>query len=143
MEMKYKVFDKKTKQTHLVGEHKDDTLRISEDNQMVYYNLQTKESSESDGRYILLLHTGKKDIAGEDLCEGDVIVSQVGSQLIELRFGKYQAYCPADGAMMDNVGFYAISNGYPQMPIGNLEEYALKIGNIYTNPEFKQNASGK
>ena len=39
------------------------------------------------------------------------------------------AYCPADKTYMDNVGFFAEAEGYPQMPIGDLSAYALKIGN--------------
>lgn len=68
--------------------------------------------------------------------EGDIFESQVGEQLMILRFGTYRAYCPADRCYMDSVGFYAECDGYPDMPIGDLHDYALKKGNIFDNPEL-------
>ena len=37
---------------------------------------------------------------------------------------------------MDSVGFYAECKGLPNMPIGDLEEYALKLGNVFDNPDL-------
>lgn len=42
----------------------------------------------------------------------------------------------ADRCYMDSVGFYAECDGYPDMPIGDLHDYALKKGNIFDNPEL-------
>ena len=73
---------------------------------------------------------------GETAYEGDIFESQAGGQLMILRFGTYQAYCPVDETYMDSVGFYAECEGYPDMPIGDLKDYALKVGNIFDNPEL-------
>lgn len=88
-------------------------------------------------------YTGKSDISGEEVFEGDIIVSHLGGQVHALnmlvKFGTYQAYCPADKCYMDSVGFYVSAQGYPDMPIGPLEDYAKVIGNIYDNPELISN----
>lgn len=81
--------------------------------------------------------TGQHDLAWHDIYSGDIIESQCGGQIIEIRFGEYQAYCPADKMNMTNMGFYAVSHGYPIMPIGDIQDYGIKIGNIYENPEYK------
>lgn len=74
------------------------------------------------------------------LFEGDIFESQVSGDLMILRFGTYQAYCPIDRCYMDSVGFYAECDGYPDMPIGDLCDYALKKGNIFDNPELLKGA---
>lgn len=93
--------------------------------------------------------TGKEYIDGEIAYEGDIYknlsifsfrsypfgIPGCGVIFV-LKYGTYEAYCPADRCYMDNVGFYAEATGYPQMPIGNLKEYGLKIGNIFDNPEL-------
>lgn len=85
---------------------------------------------------ITLLHsTGKNDITGADVFEGDIIENPDGL-LMEIKYGLYDAYCPADECDMDSVGFYAVRDGLPQMPIGCLEDYAMVIGNIYENPDL-------
>lgn len=78
--------------------------------------------------------TGKEYMDCETAYEGDIFESQSCGVKMTLRYGTYQAYCPADDCYMDNVGFYAEAEGYPQMPIGDLKDYALKIGNIFDNP---------
>lgn len=84
----------------------------------------------------ICLCTGKEYMNGETAYEGDIFESQAGGQLMILRFGTYQAYCPVDETYMDSVGFYAECEGYPDMPIGDLKDYALKVGNIFDNPEL-------
>lgn len=37
---------------------------------------------------------------------------------------------------MLNVGFYVEAKGFKPMPLGNTEDYAIKIRNIYENPEL-------
>lgn len=81
--------------------------------------------------------TGHTDIEGNELYQGDVITGLNGISMV-IRYGDYEAFCPADKAYMRSVGFYAEAKGYPQMPIGPTEEYAEKIGNIYDNPKFKK-----
>lgn len=75
--------------------------------------------------------TGKEYMDSAIAYEGDIFESQVSGDLMILRFGTYQAYCPVDKEFMDSVGFYAECEGYPDMPIGNLHDYALKKGNIF------------
>lgn len=73
--------------------------------------------------------TGKRDISGQEVFEGDVIENQYGLKLL-IKYGIYQAYCPVDKCYMDNVGFYAEAPDYPefpQMPIGPLEDYAKVV----------------
>ena len=89
---------------------------------------------------ILMKNTGKKDISGEFVYEGDFIESHQGTQILDIlmlvKYGTYEAYCPNDDAYMDNVGFYVEAVGHPQMPIGPLEEYAKVIGNVCENAEW-------
>lgn len=94
--------------------------------------------------YNVMRFTGKCDISGKKVYEGDIIESHLGGQIIagnmEIKYGTYQAYCPADKCYMDSVGFYAVARGYPDMPIGPLEDYAKVIGNIFENPELLSEA---
>lgn len=89
---------------------------------------------------ILMKNTGKQDISGEFVYEGDFIESHQGAQILDIlmlvKYGTYEAYCPADKAYMDNVGFYVEAIGYPQMPLGPLSDYAKVIGNVYENSEW-------
>lgn len=89
---------------------------------------------------VLMKNTGKQDISGEFVYEGDFIESHQGMQILDIlmlvKYGTYEAYCPADDAYMDNVGFYVEAEGYPQMPVGPLSDYAKVIGNIHENPEM-------
>lgn len=79
--------------------------------------------------------TGRHYMNGELAYAGDRFESQVNGLHMTLYYGFYQAYCPADNAWVDSVGFYAEADGYPQMPIGDLEHYALKIGTIFDEEE--------
>lgn len=72
-------------------------------------------------------YTGQFDINKEMLWEDDEIVSEVNGVHMFIRYGEYEAYCPADEVMMKNIGFYAEAEGYPDMPLGPTEEYARKI----------------
>ena len=80
--------------------------------------------------------TGKEYMNCAMAYEGDIFESQSCGLRMVLKYGTYQAYCPADKCYMDSVGFYAEAIGYQQMPIGDLKDYALKIGNIFDNPEL-------
>lgn len=91
---------------------------------------------------ILMLNTGKKDISGECVYEGDFIESHQGTQVLDIvmqvKYGTYQAYCPTDDDYMDNVGFYVEAEGYPQMPLGPTEEYAKVIGNVHEDLDWAE-----
>lgn len=79
-------------------------------------------------------YTGKTYMDGQDAYEGDIFESQICGLLMVLQYGTFQAYCPVDDEYMDSIGFYAEALGYPQMPIGDISDYALKKGNVYDNP---------
>lgn len=87
----------------------------------------------------LMRSTRKQDISGKMVYEGDFIESHQGTQVLDVlmlvKYGTYEAYCPADDTYMDNVGFYVEAVGYPQMPLGPLEDYAKVIGNVCENTE--------
>lgn len=144
VKVKFRIFDRIHKTMWVAGEKQHDTFRIWEDNQVSYYNYQTGESSilpeweiPADGSgYILMRYTGKHDITGTEVYEGDVIENPDGIQM-EIRYGIYQAYCPADRCYMDGVGFYAVGDELPEMPIGCLGDYAVVVGNVWENPELK------
>ena len=80
--------------------------------------------------------TGKEYMDLAIAYEGDIFESQSCGVIMVLKYGTYTAYCPADKCFMDSVGFYAEAVGYPQMPIGDLSDYALRVGNIFDNPEL-------
>lgn len=85
--------------------------------------------------------TGKFDISGQEVFEGDIIESHLGGQILEkeliVKYGIYQAYCPCDECYMDSVEFYVSSDGLPDMPIGALEDYAKVVGNVFDKKERK------
>lgn len=91
-------------------------------------------------KVVLMRNTGKIDISGEFIYEGDFIESHQGMQVLDIlmlvKYGTYKAYCPADREFMDNVGFYVEAAGYSQMPLGPLKEYARVIGNAYENSDW-------
>ena len=68
---------------------------------------------------------------GEIAFEGDIFENPIIGIKMILRYGTYQAYCPVDGCYMESVGFYAEAENLPEMPIGDLSDYALKIGTIF------------
>lgn len=84
--------------------------------------------------------TGKKDISGQEVFEGDIIESHLGGQILAdnmiIKYGVYQAYCPEDKCYMDSIGFYVTGKNLPDMPVGPLEDYAKVIGNVSENPEL-------
>lgn len=87
--------------------------------------------------------TGRYDMKGVLIKEGDIIEVHVGTDKVLaehfiIKFGTYQAFCPVDKEYMDSIGFYVSGKDYPDMPIGTIEEYGKKIGNIYDNPELVQ-----
>lgn len=75
------------------------------------------------------------DKQGLPIYEDDLITGPSG-QVMLIRFGEYEAYCPADEVFMRSVGFYAEAPGYPDMPIGPTDQYATLVGNLHDNPEI-------
>ena len=79
--------------------------------------------------------TGKKDISGEWIFQNDIIESHSGTVVLYpdmvVKYGTYQAYCPHDQCDVPSVGFYATGENLPDMPIGEVEEYAKVVGNIH------------
>ena len=86
---------------------------------------------------VVMPSTGKHDLSGKEVFEGDIIENSAGVRM-EICYGIYPGYCPADRCYMDCVGFYAEASGYPQMPVGPLEQYAKVIGNIFENPQLME-----
>lgn len=83
--------------------------------------------------------TGKEDISGKLVFENDIIESHDGTVVLWpemiIRYGTYQAYCPHDQCYVPCVGFYATGEDLPDMPIGDLSEYAKVTGNIFYSPK--------
>lgn len=84
---------------------------------------------------IVMPSTEEEDISGEEIYAGDIIENPNGVRM-EIFYGTYQAYCPADGCYMESIGFYAEGLDLPQMPVGPLADYAKVIGNIHENPDL-------
>lgn len=87
---------------------------------------------------------GKHDVPGNVLFEGDVYRNPDGL-LFEICYGKYMAFCPGDKEWMENVGFFVVSKDAAElygvketMPLGDTEDYAYLLGNIFDNPSLKQ-----
>lgn len=143
-EMKFRIFDRIHNIVWVAGKDQHDTFHIWEDNQVSYYNYQTGEPSILPGEeipddgsgYILMRFTGKQDMIGKEVYEGDVIENPDGVRM-EIRYGLHDAYCPVDRCNMDSVGFYVVGARLLEMPIGCLEDYAVVIGNVWENPELK------
>lgn len=89
---------------------------------------------------VLMKNSGKQDISGEFIYEGDFIESHQGTRILDIlmlvKYGTYEAYCPIDKEYTDNVGFFIEAAGYPQMPLGPLSEYAKVIGNVCENSDW-------
>lgn len=80
---------------------------------------------------VLLRSTGCYDINKNELIEEDTISSVLTDIKMTIKYGEYEAYCPADRAYMKNIGFYVQAEGIPDMPLGPTEDYAIRIGNKY------------
>lgn len=94
--------------------------------------------------HILQRSSGKKDIFGQEIFEGDIIESHVpGGQILAqnmiVQYGTYNVWCPVDKEYMENVGFYVSALGLKDMPLGPTEDYAKVIGNIFENPDLIRN----
>lgn len=83
--------------------------------------------------------TGKTDVRGSVLFEGDIIRSTISKTVImEICYGRYGAFCPNDQEYMENIGFFVVSNTTGDaMPLGPTNDYADRIGNIIENPGMK------
>ena len=130
--MNYRIWNKETKswETKPISIRADGSLVIIQESCRVL----------EEGDYILQWSTGRMDITGLEVYEGDVIESHLGGRILALNMvvkqGNYQMYCPVDEQYMDNVGFYVSAKGLPDMPLGPVEDYEKVIGNILENPEL-------
>lgn len=96
-------------------------LKINEDGAILEQDWECIEEG-SVKRY-----TGLLDINREMLWQDDEIVNDQNNIHMFIRFGEYEAYCPADDEWMKNIGFYVEAEGYPDMPLGETSEYARKV----------------
>lgn len=133
MKSEYRAFWKSKMWEVMQIDYRIPQTAILTDGKTDYLNVSLKD-------IVLMKNTGKQDISGECVYEGDFIESHQGTQILDIlmlvKYGTYEAYCPNDDAYMDNVGFYVEAVGHPQMPVGPLEEYAKVIGNVYENAEW-------
>ncbi|WP_195267500.1 hypothetical protein [Eubacterium sp. 1001713B170207_170306_E7] len=75
--------------------------------------------------------TGKRDVMKELLFEHDYIESMNNGLFMEICYGEYLAYCPADEIWLPTIGFYAKAENYKDMPVGELPDYALRLHNKF------------
>ena len=130
MQSEYRAFwNKKMWKVQEISYLKPQTVRLT-DGITDYINVPLSD-------VILMRNTGRQDISGEYVYEGDIIESHQGTQILAIpmliKYGLYEAYCPEDRECMDNIGFYVEADGYSPMPVGPLSEYAKVIGNVYQN----------
>lgn len=72
-------------------------------------------------------YTGQLDINKELLWEDDEIINEQNGVHMFIRYGEYEVYCPVKESVMKTVGFYIESEDYPDMPLGETDEYARKV----------------
>lgn len=72
-------------------------------------------------------YTEKLDVNRELLWEDDEIINEQNGVHMFIRYGEYEVYCPANESVMKSVGFYMESEDYPDMPLGETDEYARKV----------------
>lgn len=86
----------------------------------------------------------KHDMIGNVIFEGDVIRSPEGI-LYEICYGKYMVFYPVDKSWRETVGFFMLSKDEADItgvkeciPLGQTEEYAVVVGNIFDNKNLIQ-----
>ncbi len=72
-------------------------------------------------------YTEQLDVNKELLWEDDEIVNEITGMHMFIRYGEYEIYSPVDDTWMKSVGFYMESEDYPDMPLGETDEYARKV----------------
>ncbi|MCM3487876.1 YopX family protein [Alkalihalophilus marmarensis] len=155
--IKFRVYDKCHKRTHVVGEEQHDSLTCF-DGDVKYYNLQNGEGSGEHGDYILMQYTGIDDKNGTEIYEGDIVT---GNRIIYefsavVKSGEFEQDASGgeySGAMC--VGFYGDLLNKEKLDEWELQEYPEYIhtislaeivdleviGNIYEHPHLLESDS--
>lgn len=153
-EIKFRVFDKEFKKTHIVGTNQHDSLTCF-DGVVEYYNLQNGEGSGEHGDYILMQYTGLKDKNGKEIYEGDII-NILGEQELGAGYSfnwnhnsvvkwdennccYYLDVIKKHVASICEDGFYTVD--VFELRNWTEDEWWIEyenIGNIYENPELLQ-----
>lgn len=141
-EIKFRIFDKLENEIHIFGEDIHDEIIIGSRNELQYYNLQTGESSDEKGDYILMEYTGMKDEEGVEIYESDIVEFFCQSEP-EKNYGKVVW----NGGGWDLCVVRKDQNIFYSEYVDLFRLLYLKkckvIGNIYENPELLDKKTGK
>ena len=136
--IKFRVFDRMSKSTHIVGTDIHDSVQTDEtDNEIFYYNYQCGEGSitydeelpEDNSGFILMQYTGLKDKNDKEIYEGDIVKFNAIAPMSDIPdafIGTVEFIECAFYVTYGKQGFYLFDECH-QWEI---------IGNIYENPEL-------
>lgn len=109
------------------------------------------QTDNSDGVYdcdhetvIIEQYTGRKDLNGKEIYEGDILKSKYDDSISIVKFGNYKdCYC-CDGCENQyggcetawHTGFYTLSKIEETGKLDDTDDWAEIIGNIHENPEL-------
>lgn len=78
------------------------------------------------------LFSGRKDMNGNKIFAGHLVKSKYApEELFEIKYGVYWAFCPEDERICETVGFYVTAKERDDMPLGNTEDWAEIVGNVF------------
>jgi hypothetical protein len=127
-EIKFRVFDNDTKYMHICGDDQHDSMDFF-GNVVAYYNLQNGCGSLKDDNgkstYELMQYTGKRDIDGMEIYDGDILGDTNGHII---------------GRVVWNEDGSCWGIAFKSLQVGNLSSYDRQeievIGNIYEDHDL-------